>query len=58
MKTINGNLALDTTPRPDFDDVVFITYVRTGAYVGREEFTPTMHSLMEAMLVSNQLSTK
>lgn len=40
-----------------FDDVVFITYVRSGAYVGREEFTPTMHSLMEAMLVSNQLST-
>lgn len=23
MKTINGNLALDTTPRPAFDDVVF-----------------------------------
>lgn len=41
----------------DFDDVVFITYVRTGAYVGREEFTPPMVSLMESMLVSNQLST-
>lgn len=41
----------------DFDDVVFITFVRTGAYVGREEFTPPMVSLMESMLVSNQLST-
>ena len=40
-----------------FDDVVFITRVRSGAYVGREEFTPPLISLMEAMQVSGQIST-
>ena len=41
----------------DFDDVVLITKVKTGAYVGREEFTPPLISLIEAMQVSGQIST-
>ncbi len=41
----------------NYDDVVFITRVRAGAYVGREEFTPPLISLIEAMQVSNKIST-
>lgn len=40
-----------------FDDVVFITYKAASAYVGREEFTPRIISLIEAMQVSEQVST-
>ena len=40
-----------------FDDVVFITFKDGVAYVGREEFTPRIISLMEAMQVTNTIST-
>ena len=41
----------------DYDDVVFITYMEGIAFVGREEFTPRIISLIEAMQVSKQVST-
>ena len=41
----------------DYDDVVFVTYKDGVAYVGREEFTPRIISTIEAMQVSNQVST-
>ncbi len=41
----------------EFDDVVFVTYMEGIAFVGRELFTPRIISLMEAMQVSNQIST-
>lgn len=40
-----------------YDDVVFITYFQGGAYVGYERFTPRIISLMEAMQMTNRIST-
>lgn len=42
---------------PKFDDVIFVTYKDGGAYEGREEFTPRIISMIEAMQVSGQIST-
>lgn len=41
----------------DFEDVVFITFMEGKAYSGREEFTPPIISLIEAMQVSGMIST-
>lgn len=41
----------------NFDDVVFVSFKDGVAYVGREEFTPRIISMIEAMQVSNQIST-
>lgn len=40
----------------NFDDVILVTYMEGRAYVGREEFTPPIISLIEAMQVSDQIS--
>ncbi len=40
-----------------FDDVVFVSFKDSAAYLGREEFTPRIISMIEAMQVSNQVST-
>lgn len=40
-----------------YDDVVFITYFQGGPYIGCERFTPRILSLMEAMQVTNRIST-
>ena len=41
----------------DYDDVVFITFFGEDCSAGFECFTPRILSVMDAMLVSNQLST-
>ena len=41
----------------DYEDVVFITFVETNAYVGKECLTSRIVSMMEAMQVSNRIST-
>jgi len=41
----------------NFDDVVFVLQMEGSAYTGREEFTPRIISLIEAMQVSDQIST-
>ena len=40
-----------------YDEVVFITYFNSAACVGRERFTPRIISLIEAMQVTNRIST-
>lgn len=40
-----------------YDDVVFITFFQSAAYVGRECFTSRIISLMDAMQVSGRIST-
>lgn len=40
-----------------YDDVVFITFFESAAYIGREQFTPRTISLIEAMQVTNRIST-
>jgi hypothetical protein len=39
------------------DDVVFVTYTDTCAYVGAEDFAPRVYSLVEALQVTNRVST-
>lgn len=41
----------------EFDDVVFITYMEGRTYMGREEFAPRIISLMEALQVTQKIST-
>ena len=40
-----------------YDDVVFVTFYVSRAYVGMERFTPRVISLMEALQVTNRIST-
>ena len=39
-----------------YDDVVFVTFMEGKAYAGREEFTPPIISLVEAMQVSGMIT--
>lgn len=39
------------------EDIVFITFFRSAAYLGRESFTPRIISLMEALQMTNRIST-
>lgn len=39
------------------EDVVFITFFRSCAYFGREAFTPRIITLMEALQITNRIST-
>ncbi len=41
----------------DCEDIVFITFFRSAAYLGREMFTPRIISLIEALQVTNRIST-
>lgn len=41
----------------NYDDVVLVTFMEGKAYSGREEFTPPIISLAEAMQVSGMIST-
>lgn len=41
----------------DYDDVVFITFVEGKAYSGMERFTSRITSLVEALQVTNRVST-
>ena len=41
----------------EHDDVIFITYYDTSAYTGKEAFTPRIVSLIEALQVTNRVST-
>ncbi len=41
----------------DHGDVVFITFLKSAAYAGKECLTPRIISMMEAMQVSNRIST-
>ncbi len=40
-----------------FDDVVFVTYTDCKAYIGVENFAPRIYSLIEALQVTNRVST-
>lgn len=51
----NVHCALDSAN--GCDDVVFITRMEGGAYKGKEEFTPPIISLIDAMQVTNKIST-
>ena len=42
---------------PDYDDVVFITFFNSTAYMGKECFTSRVLSVMEAMQVTDTIST-
>lgn len=50
----NKNI-LDTSV--DYDDLVFITFFESGAYVGAERFNPPVLSLIEALQMTNRVST-
>lgn len=41
----------------NYDDVVFITFFQSRAYIGKECFTSRIISVMEAMQITNQIST-
>jgi len=41
----------------DYDDVIFVTFIQGGAYVGHEALTARIISLMEAMQVTERIST-
>ena len=41
----------------EFDDVVFVTYMEGKPYMGKEEFSPRIISLMEAMQITEKIST-
>lgn len=41
----------------DYDDVVFITFFNSAAYIGKEAFTTRVISLMEALQVTDRIST-
>ncbi len=51
----DNNMAVEKAVK--FDDVIFVTYTEGGAYFGREQFTPRIISLIEAMQMTNQIST-
>ena len=51
----DNNLAVDKSVK--FDDVIFVTFTEGRPYVGREQFTPRIISLIEAMQMTNQVST-
>ena len=40
----------------DYDDVVFITYMESQCYVGRECLTSRITSLIQALQVTNRIS--
>ncbi len=40
-----------------YDDVVFVTFIDTKAYIGVENFAPRVYSLVEALQVTNRVST-
>ncbi len=40
-----------------FDEVIFVTYFNSAAYIGREAFTPRIISIFDAMQVTNTIST-
>ena len=39
------------------DDVVFVTFFRSCAYLGREAFTPSIITLMEVLQITDRIST-
>ncbi len=39
------------------DDVVFVTFIDTKAYIGVENFAPRVYSLVEALQITNRVST-
>ena len=41
----------------EFDDVVFVTYMEGKPYMGKEEFSPRIISLMEALQITEKIST-
>ena len=41
----------------DYDDVIFVTFIKGGAFVGKEEFTAPIRSVMEALQATNRIST-
>lgn len=51
----DNNLAVDKSVK--FDDVIFVTFTEGRPYVGREQFTPRIISLIESMQMTNQVST-
>ncbi len=40
-----------------YDDVIFVTFTEGRPYLGREQFTPRIISLIEAMQMTDQVST-
>lgn len=64
----SGTFAIKEYPEPsairqflnaavDYDDVIFVAYFNSAAYVGREAFTPRIISIFEAMQVTESIST-
>ena len=41
----------------DFEDIVFVTFFRSAPYLGRECFTSRILVLMEALQITNRIST-
>lgn len=41
----------------DYEDVVFITFFNGGPYIGVEQFTPRVLTIMRAMQATNRIST-
>lgn len=64
----SGTFAIKEYPEPhevrqlldaatEYDEVIFVTYFNSAAYVGREAFTPRILSIFDAMQMTNAIST-